>query len=118
MLVDHEFVQEPRPLAEIIDAIDELVDKIWYDRHMQRRQRIEEGRIKLVDQITDIRRSRRDLEISREIWTGALKAAKGVELKYGARNLGPYTKFDWGMLNGKLSALRWVLGDDWDMLDT
>jgi hypothetical protein len=26
--------------------------------------------------------------------------------------------FDWGMMNGKLSALRWVLGDDWDMLDT
>ena len=26
--------------------------------------------------------------------------------------------FEWGMWNGKLSALRWVLGSDWDFLDT
>ncbi len=53
-----------------------------------------------------------------EVWTGAQKAAKRMERKYGKDNLGPYSKFEWGMINGKLSALRWVFGDEWDMLDT
>lgn len=29
-----------------------------------------------------------------------------------------YTHFEWGMINGKLSALRWMLGEDWDELYT
>jgi hypothetical protein len=49
---------------------------------------------------------------------GALKAARDVERRYGKKNLGPWDDFDWDIINGKLSALRWVLGDEWDMLDT
>lgn len=56
--------------------------------------------------------------IQRNVWKGALAAARKVERKYGKKNLGPWDNFEWGMVNGKLSALRWVLGDEWDMLDT
>jgi hypothetical protein len=56
--------------------------------------------------------------IRRDIWQGALKATAKVEEKFGQENLGPRSDFESGMLNGKLSALRWVLGDEWDMLDT
>ncbi len=56
--------------------------------------------------------------IQRGVWDLALRAAAKKEKQYGIENLGPWDDFEWGMLNGKLSALRWVLGDEWDMLDT
>jgi hypothetical protein len=51
------------------------------------------------------------------IFDRARKAARRIEKKYGKRNL-RWDDFEWGMVNGKLSALRWVTGDNWDMLDT
>ena len=29
-------------------------------------------------------------------------------------NLGPVNDFEWGMISGKLSALRWMLGGECD----
>lgn len=91
-----------RAVKAILKAEEEFLEKVWYDRHQLLRQRVISGKVK----------------VHPEIWKGALKVAKRVENKHGKKNLGPYTNFDWGMINGKLSALRWVLGEKWDMLDT
>lgn len=114
LMLEQEWTEEPRRLAEILKASEELLDKIWYNRHQNLRIQIEMGEIKLVgkQKMTDRNVCQRD------IWAGAQKSAKRLEKKYGPKNLGPWDDFEWGMLNGKLSALRWVFGDDWDMLDT
>ncbi|MGA2916681.1 MAG: hypothetical protein ABSE89_11715 [Sedimentisphaerales bacterium] len=93
---------ENRTKEEIDEAIEELTDKVWYDRHEKLKGLIEEGKE----------------EVDPQIWKDACKAAKKIEDKYGLENLGPYDSFEWGMINGKLSALRWVVGFEWDMLDT
>lgn len=117
LMVEQEWTPEPRRLREIVESVGELLDKVWYDRHQNLREKIENGEIKLVDKETyPIRYPERTCQ--RDIWEGAKKAASRVEKKYGLKNLGPWNDFEWGMMNGKLSALRWVLGDEWDMLDT
>ena len=117
-MIEREWHEEPRSLAEIVAAINELTDKVWYDRHQLLRQRIEEGKISLVDREIFPVADHAARPIQRDVWQGALKGAARVEKKYGIKNLGPWSKSEWGMINGKLSALRWVLGDEWDMLDT
>jgi len=92
----------PRSMEEIAEMANEFCEKIWYDRHLVRCEKMENG--------TE--------NINPEIWKGALASAEKIIAKYGEENLSPYSKFDWGMLNGKLSALRWVMGEDWDELYT
>ena len=115
---EHEWTEEPRRFSEILSSISELTDKVWYNRHQNWKYLIEKGKIKIVEKETFPIKDHARRPIQRDIWEGALRAAKKVEKKYGAENLGPWTDFEWGMINGKLSALRWVLGDEWDMLDT
>ncbi len=91
-----------RSQDEILAAEQEFFEKVWHERHLMIKRLVESGR----------------KEVAADIWEGALQAAEEVNQRYGEDQLGPYDDFEWGMLNGKLSALRWVLGDEWDMLDT
>lgn len=115
---EYAFNQEPRGLTEILEAEDLLFHQVWYNRHLNLRIAIEEGNIKVVEKETYSRPAGAQETVQREVWKGALKSARNLEHRYGKKNLGPWDDFEWGMINGKFSALRWVLGEEWDMLDT
>lgn len=110
---------EPRGLQDLLKAEDLLFHQVWFNRHMNRRWSIEHGKVKIVDQATwEKRGSNNNRYIIDSVWEGAQRAAMSTLRKYGKANLGPWDDFEWGMINGKLSAIRWMLGDEWDMLDT
>lgn len=105
-----------RNFSEIMRFENELVSKIWYNRYKYREHLIETGKIKIIkDDEYELKNNQST--IIDHIWEGALSSAKKVEELYGIENLS-FDTFEWGMINGKLSALRWVIGDEWDNLDT
>ncbi len=112
---EHSFAweDETRGLQDIMSAMDELFDKIWYNRHMNMMYHIDNGDTEVVP--TGTPRYGNNL-IHEDVLAKAKVAAQQIRDKY--ENIGPWSDFEWGMLNGKLSALRSVLGDEWDMLDT
>lgn len=104
LLEETDFEEEPRRLDEILAAEEEMFDRIWYHRSLQH----EYGYLDAGDAV--------EVEKLRDI---AGPARQRIEAAYpDPGQLGPFTDFELGMLNGKLSALRWVLGSEWDFLDT
>lgn len=91
-----------RTESEVIAAEQEFFDKVWHHRKMVLEEKLDLGQRELPEEILQTMRS----------------SCREVEEKYGVENLGPYSDFELGMLHGKLSALRWVMGEDWDFLDT
>lgn len=80
-------------------AYDEFWDRVWWVRHKVRDAK---GKAWPSDALRDHARA----------------AADEIERRYGRESL-VLDDFDFGMLNGKLSALAWVLGSEWcESLDT
>jgi hypothetical protein len=94
----------PRNESEIIAAEEEFSDRVSYNFRPGWLKDIEAG----------IQRTP-----SKYIMTHLRRRIRECEEKYeGQENL-VCNDFELRMINGKLSALRWVLGDEWDfLLDT
>jgi PIN domain len=95
--------EEPRTFAEILEAEKECYDKIWYVRKLILLEKIEAGELEPLDP---------------DLSQGMHAAMREIEKRYGRENVGPWDDWGWGFVHGKLSALRWVLGSEWDFLDT
>jgi hypothetical protein len=95
--------EEPRTLAEIVAAEREFFDKVWYVRKLILKEEIKAGV---------------EAPMPPELEERMEAAMRAIEDRYGPDNVGPWNDWGWGFVHGKLSALRWVLGSDWDILDT
>jgi len=90
-----------RSVKKILTAAEELETRLWYGRKSTAKYYRETGTPEYIIK-------------------GMLKAKRDAERRFGKKNLMENVKsdWDWGFLSGKVSAIRWVLGYEWDMLDT
>lgn len=84
----------------IVMMMLELYEKVWWNHHQNHAIAIANGEVQLTKE-------------ELPFFVEGARRAKEIEDKYGRENLG-WSDFDLGLLNGRFSALRWVLGAEWN----
>jgi hypothetical protein len=108
VMLEQSWTQEARGLSEILEAEDLLFHQVWYNRRWGLRIRVQDGRIKIVESETYPHPPGRRETIQRDVWKGALRAARRTEQRYGKKNLDP-----WDDAEGPSAAIRSRQGSRW-----
>ncbi|OBY29391.1 hypothetical protein [Mycolicibacter kumamotonensis] len=90
-----------RRVSDIITKENELFDRLWYGRKKPFGDPSWEG-------------------VPDDIKAGAERGKRRVEEQIPREVLDQdvASDWDWGFLGGSISAIRWVLGDEWGNLDS
>lgn len=90
-----------RRVSDILAIEAKLSDRLWYGRKPAQDQPVPE-------------------RWSKEMEERVRSAQRTIEEQYGTSVLikDVASDWSWGFLSGKVSAIRWVLGYEWDMLDS
>jgi pyrimidine deaminase RibD-like protein len=85
---------------DILNEYNELWEKVWYIRKLIHQEKMERGEIPYEDQ-------------NKPHLIKAQERMRQIEEKYGVENLG-WGDVEWGIVQGRLSALSWVMGSEWE----
>lgn len=108
-----------RRSSEVKRAAKRAAEEVWIRRtHKRMSNEIMDGKRIVVDALPSaIQPEDRRKYVLAAIWSTALRSAERIYDEHGHEFDEPLGEFEWGVLNGRMAAFRWVLGDEWDNFD-
>jgi hypothetical protein len=76
VMIEQTWFEPPRRYVEISEAIDKLLDQVWYNRHQVWNERLKRGEAILIGNDDERGQDPLGLRIHRAVWEGAERAAR------------------------------------------